>query len=303
MTHKTDAYPDLLTEIPQLAPILFVSGNVNILSQLQIAIVGSRKPTPFGREIAHEFAAQLAQKGFIITSGFARGIDAAAHQGALKSGRTIAVFACGLDQIYPPEHRSLSETIQRTGGALVSEFPIGVLPKPSYFPRRNRLISGLTVGTLVIEAAEKSGSLITARYAMEQNREVFAVPGPIHSPVSRGTNQLIRSGAKLVESIDDIIEELTHQLPGVVVSLDKESQNTQENTKEATIRVSSCAQALLEYVGYEVTPIDLIIARAGKSVEFVSSHLLELEVNGYIVSVAGGFARQLRPEISPDKVG
>ena len=215
-------YPALLAQIHRPPPVLFLKGDASLLHTIQLAIVGSRNPTPGGIENARAFARNLAATGLTITSGLAAGIDGAAHQGALdvlpgssdmnRGGRTIAVAATGLDRIYPSRHHDLAHKIAEHG-LLVSEFPVGTGPLQANFPRRNRLISGLSVGTLVVEAARRSGSLITARYAMEQGREVFAIPGSIHSPQSRGCHWLIRQGAKLVETAEDIAEEILPILP------------------------------------------------------------------------------------------
>lgn len=216
-------YPPLLREIPDPPVMLYVMGNRRVLSRPQLAIVGSRHPTPMGGENARAFAKSLAGAGLVITSGLALGIDGAAHRGAVEAGgKTIAVVGTGLDRVYPPRHRDLAHDIIRHG-ALVSEFPLGTPPKPENFPARNRLISGLSLGTLVVEAALQSGSLITARLATEQGREVFAIPGSIHSPQSRGCHALIRQGAKLVETAQDILEEL-----GPLASV--AHQAAQENT-------------------------------------------------------------------------
>lgn len=201
------AYPPLLKEVPHPPPILFVKGQVSTLHSTQLAVVGSRRATASGLQIAKQWSRALAARGITITSGLALGIDGAAHQGALSTGKTIAVLAHGLNQIYPRAHQALAEEIVASGGALVSEFPIGVSPLKHHFPRRNRLISGLSQGTLVVEAALRSGSLVTARHALEQNREVFAIPGSIHSPLSKGGHALIKQGAKLVESLEDILQE------------------------------------------------------------------------------------------------
>ncbi|HLB57464.1 MAG TPA: DNA-processing protein DprA, partial [Gammaproteobacteria bacterium] len=201
-------YPRLLREIPDAPSLLYVRGDVNLLSQSQLAIVGSRNPTAVGNQMAEDFAYSLTKAGLVVTSGLALGIDAASHRGALRAtGKTIAVFGTGLKHIYPRSHRSLAEDIAEQG-ALVSEFPPDESPKAKNFPRRNRIISGLSIGVLVVEAVLRSGSLITARYAVEQGRDVFAIPGSIHNPLARGCHALIRQGAKLVETAEDIVEEL-----------------------------------------------------------------------------------------------
>jgi DNA processing protein len=204
-----DDYPALLGELADAPPLLFVAGSCNVLEKPQLAIVGSRRASRPGLDTACSFARALAAGGFVITSGLALGIDAAAHQGALEAGgQTVAVLGTGLMQLYPPRNRGLAAAILQQGGALVSEFPLDCQPHPSNFPRRNRIISGLSLGVLVVEASPASGSLITARLAAEQGREVFAIPGSIHHPGARGCHQLIRDGATLVESIEHILQPL-----------------------------------------------------------------------------------------------
>lgn len=201
-------YPSLLREIYDPPPLLYYTGDLQVLQKPCLAVVGSRRHTTYGREIAYKFAAQLAVCGFTIVSGMARGIDTWAHQGVLTtSGFTAAVLGCGLDTCYPPENRSLMKKIGHQG-VVISEFPPGTEPAPINFPRRNRLISGLSLGTLVVEAGEKSGALITASFALEQGREVFAIPGSIANPCSRGCHLLIKEGAKLVDGVDAILEEV-----------------------------------------------------------------------------------------------
>ena len=200
-------YPEALRWIPEPPPVLYIWGTLRHEDSLAVAVVGSRKPSPYGQLAAQRLSTELAQYGFTVVSGLARGVDSLAHQGALQAGgRTIAVLGSGINVVYPPEHRRLYEAI-RDQGAVVSEFPFDTKPDRWNFPRRNRIISGLTLGTLVVEASDQSGSLHTARHALEQGREVFAVPGRIDVPSSRGTNNLIKRGAKLVEGIDDILEE------------------------------------------------------------------------------------------------
>ena len=203
------SYPALLRNVVGAPLVLFVAGDLAVLNQQQLAVVGSRRPTQDGRDAAQSFTSELVRQGFAITSGLASGIDAVSHQTALQQGgRTIAVQGCGLRHVYPAKHKRLASQILEQGGALISEFFPETLPRAEYFPRRNRIISGLTVGTLVIEAAEKSGSLITARCALEQNREVFAVPGRSNNLNARGCHRLIQQGAKLVCDVADIIEEI-----------------------------------------------------------------------------------------------
>lgn len=278
LTLYDTGYPLQLKEISNPPPVLFVKGHAELLGGPQIAIVGSRNPSPLGINTAIEFAQALAAAGFVITSGMALGIDAASHQGALNvNGRTIAVAGTGLDRVYPARHKQLATQIVEHG-ALVSEFPPGTAAKANHFPRRNRIISGLSIGLLVVEAAQQSGSLITARLALEQNREVFAIPGSIHNPLARGCNALIRQGAKLVETAQDIFEELGQYNQSPIIhapqinqmSLDLEQQN------------------LLKLIAYNPTTVDTLVQESGWSVEVVSSILLVLELQGYIAAAAGG---------------
>lgn len=278
-----ERYPPLLKELPDAPILLFVQGDVALLKSPQLAIVGTRHPSVNGKQMAAEFAFSLAEKGLTITSGLALGIDAESHIGALLSGKTIAVCGTGLDTIYPFSHQSLSEKIKEKG-ALISEFPPGEKPKSKNFPRRNRIISGLSLGVLVIEAAIRSGSLITARFAIEQGREVFAIPGSIHHPLSHGCHHLIRQGAKLVENTEDILEELSLLyetfLPNPAKSHDPLPPHLDADT-----------QTLLASIGEGVTSLDAIIITSGLTPSKVSSMLLSLELLGLINAVTGGFVR------------
>ncbi|WP_438969732.1 DNA-processing protein DprA [Methylophaga sp.] len=275
-------YPGLLKQIPDPPSILYVQGDVTLLSQWQLAIVGSRNPSASGRNTAFDFARYLASGGLTITSGLATGIDGAAHKGALAAGgKTIAVVGTGLDRVYPAQHRQLAHDIA-ANGALVSEFPLGTSPRPESFPRRNRIISGLSLGTLIVEAALKSGSLITARMAMEQSREVFAIPGSIHNPLSRGCHQLIREGAKLVETADDIIEELG-ALAGVEASPFSEVGPENEQAER-----DGDYQILFEHLGFDPISVDSLIENSGLTADAVSSMLLLLELQGEVESLPGG---------------
>lgn len=278
-------YPELLQQIPDPPALLFVQGDINLLGKWQLAMVGSRNPSASGRDTAFEFARYLAQGDIVITSGLAAGIDAAAHKGALAaSGQTIAVIGTGLDRVYPAAHRDLAHHIAENG-AIVSEFPLGTPPKAENFPRRNRIISGLSLGTLVVEAAVKSGSLITARMAMEQGREVFAIPGSIHNPLSRGCHQLIREGAKLVETANDIIEELGAMAGVVPQSGDNFAPNGEVL---ASAELDKDYQQLFEFLGYDPIHIDILIDKSGLTVDAVSSMLLLLELQGQVSSLPGG---------------
>jgi DNA processing protein len=278
LTLHDAAYPSQLREISQPPPVLFVKGNVDLLSVPQIAMVGSRNPSVSGVKTAVDFAQALSSAGFVVTSGMALGIDAACHQGALNvNGCTIAVAGTGLDRVYPACHKSLATQIVERG-ALVSEFPPGTAAKANHFPRRNRIISGLCVGLLVVEAAQQSGSLITARLALEQNREVFAIPGSIHNPLARGCNALIRQGAKLVETAEDIFEELGQY--------NQLHMNYSPEIRKSGLDLEQ--QNLLNLVAFSPTTVDTLVMESGWSVETVSSMLLVLELQGYIATAAGG---------------
>ena len=274
-------YPARLREIAHRPPLLYVMGNPAHLSDPQLAIVGCRHPTASGLENASLFAKQMARAGLAITSGLALGIDAAAHEAALDvGGITIAVAATGLDRVYPAKHRQLAHRIAACG-TIASEFPIGAPPRAEFFPRRNRIISGLTLGTLVVEATRRSGSLITARYAAEQGREVFAIPGSIHNPAARGCHQLIRQGAKLVETVEDILEELAHVI-------DVQEISTSEAETASSLTLDEDYQRILDALGYDPTPIDTIVERSGLGADAVASMLLLLELNGVVASASNG---------------
>jgi DNA processing protein len=285
------AYPPLLREIHDAPPVLYVHGDPDVLDAMQLAIVGSRNPSPAGRDNAFEFAMALASAGLIITSGMAIGIDGAAHRGALAArGRTIAVAGTGLDIVYPARHRELACEI-REHGAIVSEFPPGSPPLPSSFPRRNRIISGLSLGTLVVEAAPGSGSLITARAALEQGREVFAIPGSIHNPLARGCHQLLRQGAKLVEDTRDILEELA-PLATAASTLPHGETEQPPNDPQAALVLS-----LLDYDA-GVT-LDTLSERSGLRAEHLYRILLDLELETRITVGPGGTFLRRRPTPDP----
>ena len=274
-------YPPLLQQIAAAPAALYVQGSVEALACAQLAMVGSRSPTPAGRATAREFAAWFAREGLAVTSGLALGIDAASHEGALAGGgQTIAVYATGLDRVYPPEHAALAQRI-RARGALVSEFPPRTPPLPRHFPRRNRIIAGLSLGTLVVEAARYSGSLITARLAGEFGREVFAIPGSIHSPLSRGSHQLIKSGAKLVEEAADVLAELRFSLP-------KERVSAQSDEPRAARALDKEYEMLLDALGFEPATVDVLVARTHLPGESVASMLLILELEGRVAALPGG---------------
>lgn len=295
VTLQDPRYPPLLAELGDAPPILFVNGDPALLDSPQVAIVGSRNPSPTGRETAREFAAFLAGAGFTITSGLATGIDGAAHRGALDvEGRTLAVGGTGPDRVYPASHAGLAREIAARG-ALVSEFPLGTTVSPGNFPRRNRVIAGLSLGTLVVEAARRSGSLITARLAAEQGREVFAIPGSIHNPLARGCHLLIRQGAKLVETGADIVEELG-PLFGALETQARESPPP-KGSAAGPRAWDADYRTLLDCLGYDPVSVDTLVARSGLTADKVSSMLLLLELEGHVSSAPGG--RYLRTGQTP----
>lgn len=310
LTLDDESYPSLLKNIPDAPPILYVLGQVEILNLPQLAIVGSRNPTHAGKDTAHNFAAYLTSVGMTVTSGMALGIDTAAHQGALDSmnkgvagnGFTVAVTGTGLDRVYPAKNRELAHKIAEYG-ALVSEYAPGTPPLPGNFPRRNRIISGLSMGVLVVEAALQSGSLITARLANDQGREVFAVPGSIHHPLAKGCHALIRQGAKLVETADHILEELgafaamiDKFATSAVDSGYSEQNSDQKNEMESNfiLNVDDEYKQVLQCVDFEPTSVDKVVARSGLTAEAVCSMLLVLELQGYVTALSGGYYCQGR---------
>ena len=277
-------YPLLLKEIASPPMLLFGCGQAAHLSNLQLAMVGSRNPSIGGKECAKQFARGLSECGWTITSGLATGIDGFAHEGALLAhGTTIAVLGTGIDNIYPKKHRKLADNILAEDGVIISEFAPGSPVKPENFPRRNRIISGLSRGTLIVEAALKSGSLITARYAAEQNREVFAVPGNINNPLVKGCHFLIQQGAKLVTCITDINEEFSD------LEFNRDITNSQETKKNST--QSLATDLLLDSVDFEATPLDIVAERSGMTVLEVMSQLLEYELRGLVTAVPGGYIK------------
>jgi DNA processing protein len=285
-------YPALLRNAARCPIALYIAGNLEALNEPQLAIVGSRNPTAYGQDTAREFAEYLAARGLTVTSGLALGIDSAAHRGALRAeGITLAVLGSGIDVIYPHSNRPMAAEIQRQG-ALVSGFPLGTPPRPQHFPQRNGLIAALSLGTLVVEAARRSGSLITARLAAGLGREVFAIPGSIHSPLSRGCHDLIRQGAKLTETALDILSELNFSaffanaapaptgLAGPAIpaaGMDKEHK------------------ILLDALGFDPADLDVLVVRTGFKPEAVSSMMLILELEGHVQAAPGGrYSRVVR---------
>jgi DNA processing protein len=289
----TDArYPRALRALPVSPIALYVAGNADILNDPQLSIVGSRNPTAAGRDIAFEFAQSLATRGLGITSGLAEGIDSAAHRGALAAqGITLAVLGSGIDIIYPRINLTLSEQI-RFQGALISEFPLGTPPRRENFPQRNRIIAALSLGTLVVEAARRSGSLITARLAGDHNRELFAVPGSIHNPLSRGCHELIRQGAKLTETAADILSELNFS---AFFDRAREASGGLAAPPDIEAGMDKEHKILLDALGFDPADIDLLVVRTGFKPEAVSSMMLILELEGHVQAAPGGrYSRVVR---------
>lgn len=323
-------YPSLLREISSPPLILFIKGELSLLQQQALAIVGARNPTHTGLEIAQQLANELSELGFVIISGLAKGIDGAAHRGALlNKGLTMAVMGSGLEHIYPVSHQTLAMDILEKGGMLISEFFPLTPPKAEYFPRRNRIISGMSLGVIVVEATLRSGSLITARYALEQNREVFAIPGSIRNPLSQGCHALLKDGATLVENYEDIMNGLSF-LPGLrkwtnkAVSANSSYEaedhiakkkykiplfSNQDNNpglglssgnpqskpiqqKKDLTRLDSEDRKLVECLGFEMTNIDILMARTGLTIDKLLARLSMLQLRGYIDVVPGGYVRK-----------
>jgi len=271
-------YPRSLLQIPDPPPLLYVHGRVELLSRPSLAIVGSRNASAQGAANAAAFARTISDAGVTIVSGLALGIDAAAHRGALEGASgSVAVLGTGADIVYPSSNRALAHDLAARG-ALVSELPLGARPLPSHFPRRNRLISGLSLGCLVVEAAAESGSLITARIAAEQGREVFAVPGSIHSPLAKGCHALIKQGAKLVESARDVLEELQIPAPASAAPLPEAADDL---------------RAILDALGHDPCDLDTLAGRCGLSAAATAALLTRLELAGQVAALPGGFYQRL----------
>jgi len=278
-------YPKLLRSLPDCPIALYAAGNVDALQDPQLAVVGSRNPSPQGRETAFDFAQYLAMRGLGITSGLALGIDTAAHRGALAAqGITLAVLGSGIDVIYPRGNRELSEAIQQQG-ALLSEFPLGSAPRRANFPQRNRIIAGLCLGTLVVEATRRSGSLITARSANDRGREVFAVPGSIHNPLSRGCHELIKQGAKLTETADDILRELNFS---AFFAGESRAAAGGAAREPGAAGMDKEHKILLDALGFDPADLDMLVVRTGFKPEAVSSMMLILELEGHVQAAPGG---------------
>ncbi|WNK67362.1 DNA-protecting protein DprA [Pantoea agglomerans] len=283
------AYPARLKETNRFPPLLYIDGDPALISTPQLAVVGSRNCSHYGRYWCDWFTQHLSLSGLTITSGLARGIDGVAHQAALNvGGKTVAVLGSGLQRLYPSNHAHLAAEIVEQGGAVISEFPLTTLPHPPNFPRRNRIISGLSHGVLVVEASLKSGSLVTARYGLEQNRNVYALPGALGNPLSEGVNWLIQQGALLVAHPNNIVEDLASALNWLPETQADEIYS--EVSDDAPLPFAD----VLANVGDDVTPVDVVAERAGQSVPVISAQLLELELAGWIAAVPGGYVRLRR---------
>ncbi len=274
LTWHDDAYPRQLREVYDRPPVLYVRGTLTPADEWAVAVVGTRRVSVYGRQVAEEMARGIASNRVTVVSGLARGVDAVAHRAALEAGgRTIAVLACGLDLVYPPEHKRLAEEIAERG-ALLSDYPIGTQPRSEFFPRRNRILSGISLGVLVVEGDIKSGALITARQALEQNREVFAVPGSIYSPNSRGTNKLIQDGeAKLTLTVLDVLAELNLSMAAHQVEMTD------------LLPADETESALLRHLGSQPAHIDDVRRVSGLPIATVTSTLAMLELKGLVRQV------------------
>ncbi len=292
---KTDAsFPKGFLELNDCPPLIYCAGDRKLLNTSSLSIVGTRKPTAGYVPLTEQLASQLASAGLTIISGMAVGIDAAAHRGALAvKGKTVAVWATGLDLVYPPNQYDLAQQIIQLG-CVITEMPVGTPALPSYFPRRNRLVSALGLGVLVVQAGLPSGSLITAHYAAEQNREVFAVPGPVQNPLSRGSHQLIKDGAVLVETEADVLAVINQRLTAYGLPLiGTSSQDHLSSSKVPTesSAISAELQEVLLAIGFDPSPFDAIESRLGQSVEKLSAALVDLEIEGLIQVIGGLYSR------------
>ncbi len=293
LTWDSDQYPALLRDIPSPPAALFVDGDPDVLWQPQVAVIGSRNPTAGGRDNALDFAAELSRQGLTVTSGMASGIDSIAHGAALDAGGyTVAVAGTGLDIVYPASGRDLASRICQQG-ALVSEFPPGTPARRSHFPSRNRIISGLSLGVLVIEAGLNSGTLITARMAGNQGRDVFALPGSIHNPMSKGCHRLIREGVRLVENVAQIMEELAPMAGQLAGELEKQLEQPEQGVLEISGQEPQLEQdpdyrLLWSCLGFDPKPVDSIIEQSGLTARAVSAMLLMLELRGKVEAHPGG---------------
>jgi DNA processing protein len=287
ITWDEPEYPSRLREIYDPPPLLYVRGNVELLNRHVLAIVGARRPTPYGNQMAERLAKDLAARGLVIASGLARGIDASAHRGALSSGSgtTIAVLGCGIDVVYPKENKKIFEEIEKRG-AIITEFPMGTFPAPQNFPIRNRIISGMSLGVVVVEGAQYSGSLITARLAMEFGREVYGVPGNATQPSSFGPNQLIKQGAKLVTGWEDVVEELPTPVRAELVPV--EAASAEERTLLVEEALGPTERPIYELLTPdEARHVDEIVERSGLTSSEVLAALFDLELRGVVRQLPG----------------
>ena len=290
LTWQDDEYPAHLKEIDQPPPVLYLSGEITPEDSWSVAIVGTRAVTPYGRQVTEELATTLSQHGVTIVSGLARGVDAVAHSAALKAGgRTLAVLGSGVDKIYPPEHRQMAEKIS-ANGAVISDYAPGTPPESANFPPRNRIISGLSMAIVVVEAGDTSGALITAEFAAEQGRDVFALPGNIYAPQSKGTNRLLRNGAKTLLSPKDVLEALDL------------TRNVERREIRKAIPADTTEAALLDTLGPEPIHVDEIRNRTGLPIEKVSSALTMMELKGMVRQVGGMNYVAIREEQAEYKV-
>ncbi|MCA0893565.1 DNA-processing protein DprA [Microbulbifer agarilyticus] len=280
-----ESYPSLLRQIDRPPPVLYITGDPLALSLPQIAVVGARRASRAGLDNAEAFSADLAAAGFAITSGLALGVDAMAHKGALRgAGKTVAVLGTGVDRIYPQRNAALAEQILESGGALVSEMPLASAPEPGNFPRRNRIISGLSLGILLVEAAVRSGSLITARLALEQNREVFAIPGSVHNPMARGCHHMIKNGAHLVETSADIVAELGGLLSGMA-----QQPSLFEQAPDSGISLPPEQRSLIVALGGDPRSIEQLARDTGGDTGELMASLLHMELEGLVEQLPGGY--------------
>lgn len=298
LTPEHPAWPAMLDELPDPPPVLWAWGALEALSLPALAVVGTRRPTREGQDNAWRFARDMAGAGYSVVSGLALGVDGCAHHGALEArGATVAVLGCGIDVLYPRTHARLRQQLLDQGGLLLSEHPPGTRAHPQHFPRRNRIITGLSLGVLVVEAAMASGSLVSARLAMEQNREVFALPGSLHNPQARGCLWLIREGARLVTSLEEILQELPERqwgsAPLAPAVSTCQSGEQAPRTPDAAAQDKRPEDPLWQSLDDTPVPVDALVERTGESIAALQSRLLMLELDGWAAQVAGGWVRRL----------
>lgn len=297
LTPDHPAWPAMLDELPDPPPVLWAWGALEALSLPALAVVGTRRPTREGQDNAWRFARDMAGAGYSVVSGLALGVDGCAHHGTLEArGATVAVLGCGVDVLYPRTHARLRQQLLDGGGLLLSEHPPGTRAHPQHFPRRNRIITGLSLGVLVVEAAMASGSLVSARLAVEQNREVFALPGSLHNPQARGCLWLIREGARLVTSLEDILQELPEQqwsAAPVASGSETFGSGAPEAVASAAATPTRPDDPLWQSLEDTPVPVDALVERTGESITALQARLLMLELDGWAAQVAGGWVRRL----------